>query len=400
MNARATDFLRIFVFLAVLVTPLAVAALGLEPVGVLAHENRTLAAVPALPLLVSDPAAYARGLRAAFADHFPLRETLIRAGNRLRLAVFGESPVPGVVLGRDGWLFYSLEHALDDHIHVMDMSEALQEDMTRILVQRRDRLAARGIAFYVVVCPDKHTVYPEYLPGYVHPLRPRSRLDILGERLTAAGVALIDLRPDMARAKAVRRAYWKTDTHWNDWGAFVGAKRIVDALRQRFPAIPPLDEADYAVTEAVIPGGDLAGMLLLPDIWPETDIRLRPKNPRAKGVLASFGAPRPYADPANHPDRAMVVAETGDARLPRVLFFRDSFSSAMIPFLAGRFQSAVFVWSHAYSPDIVAAERPDAVILEVVERYQYAFCLENPPEPSAAGSPLGMPSPSATPDSP
>lgn len=77
----------------------------------------------------------------------------------------------------------------------------------------------------------------------------------------------------------------------------------------------------------------------------------------------------------------MVVAETGNTDLPKALFFRDSFSSAMIPFLAGRFQSAVFLWDHAYHTDIVAAEQPDVVILEVVERYQYAFSLDNPPEP-------------------
>jgi hypothetical protein len=381
VTGRALDLLRLLPFLAFLACPLAVAALGVEPAGVFAHENRPLATVPDICLLFSNPQAYAKGLRTAFADRFPLREPLIRAGNRLRLAVFGESPVPGVILGRDGWLFYSLEHALDDHVNVMDMSEAFQADMVRILTERRDRLAARGIAFYVVVAPDKHTVYPEYLPGYVHPLRPRSRLDILGERLTAAGVSFVDLRPDMARAKAVRRAYWKTDTHWNDWGAFSGAARLVEVLRQRFPAIPELRAEDYLVTEADIPGGDLAGMLLLPDILRETDIRLVPRDPGAPGMAAVFGAARPYADPANHPDRAMVVAETGNTELPRALFFRDSFSSAMIPFLAGRFQSAVFLWDHAYHPDIVAAEKPDVVILEVVERYQYAFSLDNPPEP-------------------
>lgn len=78
----------------------------------------------------------------------------------------------------------------------------------------------------------------------------------------------------------------------------------------------------------------------------------------------------------------MLVAETGDKALPKILFFRDSFASAMIPFLVGRFQSAVFLWTHAYHPEIVAAERPDAVVLEVIERQQYAFLLENPPEPS------------------
>lgn len=381
MRERLLDIWRVALFSAVLVCPMAVAGLGLDPAGVFSHENRPLAQVPAASLLFSDPKAYAAGLRAAFADRFPLRETLIRTGNRLRLAVFGESPAPGVIVGRDGWLFYRLENALDDYVNVMNMPDSLVQDMTRILVERRDRLAARGIAFYVVVAPDKHTVYPEFLPGHIHPLRPRSRLDILSARLGEAGVEVVDLRPDMARAKAVRRAYWKTDTHWNGWGAFCGAARLVEVLRARFPALSPLREADYRVMEEDVPGGDLAGMLLLPDILRETDIRMVPRDPDAPGVAARYGSPRPYADPANHPDRAMVVAETGDARLPRALFFRDSFSSAMIPFLAGRFQSAVFVWNHAYHPEIVAAEKPDVVILEIVERYQYAFSLDNPPEP-------------------
>ncbi len=382
MGPRLLPVVQSALAIAVLLVPMLTLLLGIEPPLVVVPENRDPADAPRLAGFLANPAGCVSRLASGFAERFPLRQTLIRSGNRLRLAVFGESPVPGVIIGQQGWLYYSLEQALDDYLNLMNLPRTLQDDMVRVLTERRDRLAAQGIAFYVLVPPDKHTAYPEFLPPYVRRLRPLSRLDILKDRLAQAGIAVIDVRDELARAKSVRRTYWKTDTHWNGWGAFTAAQALVETLRARFPRISPLRESDFDVVETVVSGGDLAGMLLMPDLFPETNIRLVPKNPEGRGRPAVFGAPRPYADPADHPERAMVVAETGDTALPRILFFRDSFASAMIPFLVGRFQSAVFLWTHAYHPEIVAAERPDAVVLEVIERQQYAFLLENPPEPS------------------
>lgn len=382
VGPRLLPIVQSALVITVLLAPMVALLLGLEPPSVVVPENRDPAKAPRLAGFLADPAECVSRLATGFAERFPLRQTLIRSGNRLRLAVFGESPVPGVVIGQKGWLYYSLEQALDDYLNVMNLPRTLQDDMVRVLIERRDRLAAQGIAFYVLVPPDKHTAYPEFLPPSVRRLRPLSRLDILKDRLAEAGIAVVDVRDELARAKSVRRTYWKTDTHWNGWGAFTAAKALVEALRTRFPRIPPLKESDFDVVETVVPGGDLAGMLLMPDLFPETNIRLVPRTPEGLGRPAVFGAPRPYADPADHPERAMLVAETGDTALPKILFFRDSFASAMIPFLVGRFRSAVFLWTHAYHPEIVAAERPDVVVLEVIERQQYAFLLENPPESS------------------
>ena len=63
----------------------------------------------------------------------------------------------------------------------------------------RDWLARRGIAYLLVVSPNKSTVYPEFMP----PLYPRhrtTRMDQLAEHLGrhVGGFPLLDLRPVLA----------------------------------------------------------------------------------------------------------------------------------------------------------------------------------------------------------
>ena len=365
--------LQVVLFAVFLAAPVGLSLLGV-PAGRLAVENRPMAKAPPVAMAWTDPAGFGPALAAYGRDTAPFRDHLIRANSRLRLAVFRESPVPGVVLGREGWLYYNLEWALDDFLNVIPLSEAEMAAMVRVQVARRDWLAARGIAYFVTFAPDKAVVYPEFLPGRMRPLGPMSRLDQIIPRLRQAGVAVVDLRGPLGAARTAHRAYMQTDTHWNGWGALAGAAALVEAVRGRRPELPPLDPAGYAGEEADRPGGDLAEMLLLPDIWRERDLLPRPRGP----VLARPAADGPYPDPADHPERGRAALETGRADWPRLLMFHDSFARAMQPYLAERFSRSVFLWSHAFAPEIVEAEHPDVVVLEVVGRYIFALSLENP----------------------
>ncbi len=370
---RFFPLLQSLVLIAFLAAPLVLPRLGV-PAGRLAVENRPLAAPPPLEALWRDPAGYGPALAASVRDAAPFRDHLIRANSRLRLALFSESPVPGVLVGQEGWLFYTLESALDDFLHTIPLSEKDMADMVRIQVARRDWLAARGVDYLVVFAPNKDTVYPERMPAGLKPLRPLSRLDQIVPRLRRAGVAVLDLREPLAAAKGVRRAYLKTDTHWNGWGAFAGAAAVVEAVSGRRPGLPALDASEYAVAEEVRPGGDLAEMLLLPDIWREVDPVLTKRTP----VLAKPATPGPYPDPADHPERGRQAFATDRPDWPRLVLFHDSFARPMAPFLAERCSRSVFLWSHAFVPAVVEAEKPDVVVLEMVERYVYALSLENP----------------------
>ena len=64
--------------------------------------------------------------------------------------------------------------------------------------------------------------------------------------------------------------------------------------------------------------------------------------------------------------------EQEDPGLPRALVFRDSFLTAVIPFLSENFQYSKYYWNNwdADTPiaEMIASVRPDIVIEEVVER--------------------------------
>jgi len=342
-------------------------------------EKRAMAKRPDSHLILESFSDYAGQFEKYYNDSFGLRDSLIRWNNLLRLWIFDESPVRGVRLGREGWLFYANEWALEDYENVMPYKPEELASIRRIVEERRAWLEQRGIKFFVMVAPDKHTIYGEYLPPAIHKIGKESRVDEVVKDLESnLGIEFIDTREALFRAKPSQRLYHRMDTHWNDYGAFVGYSELMERIALYFPNVRKLSLDDYTVSVSEEEGGDLAGMLSLSDRIKEERITLIPRfMPRA------VDGARPYPDPvdtAEYPGRNMVVKETRDPRLPKALVFRDSFSWPLIPFLAESFQSVVFVWTFDFLPDLIEREKPDLVILECVGRYINALARENPAE--------------------
>jgi hypothetical protein len=340
-------------------------------------ENRKMASKPELSLILSSFPDYAAQFEKYYNDSFGLREKLIRWNNRLRLFLFGESPISGVRLGREGWLYYAAEWELEEYENVMPYKVEGLEQIWGIQEDRRLWLDRRGIKLFIVVAPDKETIYGEYLPPGLHRIGKESRLDQLTSYFRSKpGIEIIDLREPLLQAKSAQRLYHRTDTHWNDYGACVGYAALMDRIARYFPSVgrPTIDS--YTVSIAEGKGGDLADMLSLGDVIKEERITLAPKFiPRAVDASRSYPDP---VDTSVYPGRKMVVKETNDPHLPKALIFRDSFASPLIPFLAESFQSSVFVWTFDFLPELIEREKPDIVIYECVERYIHSLSKENP----------------------
>ena len=173
-------------------------------------------------------------------------------------------------------------------------------------------------------------------------------------------VPVLDLLPAMLAAKQEARIYHRTDSHWNDLGAFVAAQAILGRLREgsggRLPGLAPGDRRDFIRSDARGPGLDLATMLGIESWLHEDDLRMRARQPEYRLVEPE------HPDPANIEGRLATAHPRAD--LPRAVVFRDSFGSALVPFLSEHFSRALYLWEYDIDPGVVERERPQIVIQE------------------------------------
>ncbi|MBR1456343.1 MAG: hypothetical protein IJ594_04175, partial [Oscillospiraceae bacterium] len=125
--------------------------------------NEILAAAPKLTTrsgdfnaeVLSDTAAY-------IADRFALRQELVTAWSRLNAGLLRSSAEEQVVLGREGWLYYS--STLDDYTG-QALSDAQLRRIAQNLAAIQAYVEARGARFLFTVAPNKNSLYPQYMPA-------------------------------------------------------------------------------------------------------------------------------------------------------------------------------------------------------------------------------------------
>jgi hypothetical protein len=314
-----------------------------------------------------------------FEDRFGLRSELIRAHDQLKVAAFGAVHSSKVAVGRDGWLFFTGEGALEDHHGLKPFTADELLAWQRVLEGKQAWLAERGIDYLFVVAPNKESLYGDRLPDHLRRPKAVSRLDQLADHLAQhSTVAVLDLREPLRAAQREGEVYHPLDTHWNQRGAWAAYRSICDRLAVHLPQLEPLSLADFEIV-ADAHRGDLCAMVG----WHGRTNRCErwvPRRPlRAQAAAVELGAlheapkwtemmqPRAYA--------------CGD-QPRRLLVFHDSFfTHGVRDWLVEHFGRSVCLWMQ---PDVqtfqqlVAQEKPDVVIEERVERELRAVPSDHP----------------------
>jgi alginate O-acetyltransferase complex protein AlgJ len=317
----------------------------------------------------SFPSTFSPGFYSAFdlwfADHLGLRYPLIYAGTSFHIGALRRPVDRRVIFGRDGWMFWT-----DDR----DVSPAAMADtrgklrfkpgeIKRIDAQLRsihEQLMACDIPSAVLVAPNKQNIYGEFLTNMAAGV-PSSRFDVLLSALgPVASEMIIDPRPIMREAKlahAPMRLYNKTDTHWNDLGAYYGYVAVMQKVAPMLPGHPevkPLDE--YQLLAARYRGGDMAARVLFsPWRFDDEDVSLSPKGPLS-------------AQRETQIDEVHFVSRNPSAT-GRLVIFGDSFAERMVQFFTPHFNEVHRYLGGTFDGSIIAIHRPQFVLLEVTERY-------------------------------
>jgi len=241
-------------------------------------------------------------------------------------------------------------------------------ELERLHEARRDWLAERGGQYLFVVAPDKQSIYPDLLPGWLKPTGRPTKLDQFFNYMREnSRVAVPDLRPALRAARQISTTYYKTDSHWNSFGGFVASEELAKILPGKFGSKPlSVDSFEFRKTPVI--RGDLATLLGV--YIAEDDLVLTPKTnlPPVMETVENSEYTVPTYHTTNLTARGSCVV------------FRDSFGSALLPFLGYHFKTVDYYWSPGgFDTNIIARVKPDVVISEIVERHFNESDKQNDP---------------------
>lgn len=314
-------------------------------------------------------------------------------GGKAAMGVFGHlnsgaavaSGQDRVLIGRDGWLFYQTDSVINDYRGTNLFSEKELAQWNNVLTERRDWLAKRGIHYVFIVAPNKHSIYPEYMPRSVNRVSTESRLSQLADYMAReSDVPFISLLEPMLAAKPQQRLFHKTDTHWNAFGAFIGAQEILTSLKKWFPTVhvPTVDDYEVVVhdcdmenVKSVAPWVkmDLAVMQGSPIPHREQVIDLVPRRQELRVPVQFQGEPQSKGDRTQQ-----QTLERG--QISKVYVIHDSYMMALAPFLAPNFREVTYQWRDKFPAEEIEAARPVLVIQQLVQRRLMSYEPKNPPQ--------------------
>lgn len=336
-------------------------------------EKRDLAPFPSWPGDVASVLKLPGRMDAFATDNFGGRSFLLKSYKYVLANVFHQSASERSLIGEGGWLYVTDSGSLDDMQGIDPYTGTDITKFIRHISSRGDFLAAAHIKFGYVAMPDKHTVYPQHLPVGVYGGFGRRRLGDLDAAMISAGKDYyVDLSKDMLRLAehSVWPLYYKSDTHWNPYGAYQGYESLVRA-RGDFLGLQPVR---YDFDQFQVPGHSAGGDLALmsgdypsdPDIYPPVDLPCSQQRP--------WNLPRDLLAALRLPTSHLFMTECPGGR-GVALVLHDSFMQSMYPYVSRNYARAYYIWG--YSNDGVFARlvnevHPDIVLTERVERLMHS----------------------------
>lgn len=312
-----------------------------------AGANEQLSDLPAIKTEDGWNQEYLSQLMGYVNDRFFLRQELISLEHKLWS--FADKEESGVLLGKDGWLFFA--DTLADYTDTAPMTQRELFSAQRNLELMAQYCAENGKQFAFMIAPNKNSLYGQFMENY-GVQADSSDAQRLMQRLEKAGVPTVDMLSVFSQEEEI--LYFAHDSHWNSKGAALGA----DLINSAFGVESDYYGGDFSQSQPH--DGDLYAMLYPALTDPETD-------PVYGGQL-NFT----FTGKATRPDAIVLTTEgQGSGNL---LAYRDSFGMLLFPYLADSYAQAKFSRSNTYDLTGDASH----VLVELVER-NLSYLYENLP---------------------
>lgn len=223
---------------------------------------------------------------------------------------------------------------------------------------------------YMIV-PSAMTVYPELVPSQYSPGFGDTRLDKVNAALEAGGATVIDLKEEFALHKNDEKPlYYKLDSHWTDYGAYVAYNALFEHISQKIPQAAPRAESEFVWNEGFYNSGDMTYYLAMAQNVVKEYAYYRTLGFDAPQSITSVPRYRSGKDLVYN-DR-MTYANTiytNRPELPSCMVLRDSYSTQIYDILAERMNTTDYkgMWDYSWYTSEINSSKPDYIIYIVAE---------------------------------
>ena len=321
------------------------------------HEKRELAPVPQLVVdgkpnlyVLSDAGNY-------LADHFAFRTVLVDVDASIKQGLFMTSSTSNVVVGSNGWLYYS--GTLNDYQRRNRMSDQALKNAAYNLALTQEYFESQGKSFVLAIAPNKNELYPQNMPYYEMAGEGQTNFERLTPLLDELGVKYVNLHEAFRKKGEV--LYFARDSHWTDEGAMLAYDEIMRALGREPLASLRSERLDNAHA------GDIDGMLHPAFAAPEHQ------------QTYDFAKLHQITnEAASVEDNYIITKGAAEGAQGNLLMYRDSFGNNLLLPFACSYSQAVFTKLVPYDMSARMCGFANDVVVERTERH-LAFFATNPP---------------------
>jgi len=301
-------------------------------------------------------------------DHFYKRELIIRKNSKLNEIIKNRIENDAAFLGKEDWIFYKGNNSILNYQNINLFSKEELNQIKDVLVSRKRYFDSKKAKYYTIIIPDKNKIYGDkYYPKYIKKMNSIGRakqLQLYLESLNIKGLFIIYPYESLLHESEKTLTYWKNDTHWNTYGAYIGYLKLINEIKKDFPDIQEVKETDINISEAPFLGPDLLKLLSM-DIEKGLE---KYKNVLYKTVSLKKENFDYIKNDGKYGINGII---TKSNKKYKVLVFRDSFTISMVPYISQTFGEVNYIWSHNLNEYeiLINNYKPDIVIYESVERY-------------------------------
>ena len=259
--------------------------------------------------------------------------------------------INNALFGREDWLFYTGDNSIGYYKGTNLPTEKELQDYVARAEKVNDYFKARGKEFIIFIAPNKEQIYSEYMPRGISVKNTVKRADMIYNYFKEhSNVTVLYPKKELLEAKKTHVTYHQQDTHWNNFGGWIGAKHIFENLNVAL--------GNVTITETSCLGGDLASMAAMTPLkYTDYNVTYRPEITIKYNVSTTWE----------------YEIESTNKNGKNLVLLGDSFRNAMREVLSKEFEESIFNHRDSFSADRTYAKEFDAastVIFQAVERYE------------------------------